>query len=98
METNNTSAELLIPFEEDYLIEIRAISDGGEGSSSEEIRIPAVSSEFSPSLEHFCYGLLIVRKEKPEEPGNSLCFACLGKGTSIKIFSGFFKGRESVAC
>ncbi|OXB81555.1 UNVERIFIED_CONTAM: hypothetical protein H355_008403, partial [Colinus virginianus] len=44
LETNNTSAELLVPFEEDYLIEIRTISDGGDGSSSEEIRIPKLSS------------------------------------------------------
>ena len=36
LETNNTSAELLVPFEEDYLIEIRTVSDGGDGSSSEE--------------------------------------------------------------
>ncbi|KAL2299978.1 hypothetical protein Nmel_012834, partial [Mimus melanotis] len=45
LETNNTSAELLVPFEEDYLIEIRTISDGGDGSSSEEIRIPKISSK-----------------------------------------------------
>ncbi|XP_027556671.1 contactin-6 isoform X1 [Neopelma chrysocephalum] len=44
LETNNTSAELLVPFEEDYLIEIRTVSDGGDGSSSEEIRIPKISS------------------------------------------------------
>ncbi|XP_015730842.1 contactin-6 isoform X5 [Coturnix japonica] len=44
LETNNTSAELLVPFEEDYLIEIRTVSDGGDGSSSKEIRIPKISS------------------------------------------------------
>uniref|UniRef100_A0A8B9MM71 Contactin 6 n=2 Tax=Accipitrinae TaxID=8955 RepID=A0A8B9MM71_9AVES len=48
--TNNTSAELLVPFEEDYLIEIRTVSDGGDGSSSEEIRIPKISSTPAPSL------------------------------------------------
>lgn len=47
LETNNTSAELLVPFEEDYLIEIRTVSDGGDGSSSEEIRIPKMSSKLS---------------------------------------------------
>ncbi|KAL6081238.1 hypothetical protein STEG23_000773, partial [Scotinomys teguina] len=47
LETNNTSAELLVPFEEDYLIEIRTVSDGGDGSSSEEIRIPKMSSFIS---------------------------------------------------
>lgn len=50
LETNNTSAELLVPFEEDYLIEIRTVSDGGDGSSSEEIRIPKMSSK----LHHHC--------------------------------------------
>uniref|UniRef100_A0A5F8GX44 Contactin 6 n=1 Tax=Monodelphis domestica TaxID=13616 RepID=A0A5F8GX44_MONDO len=44
LETNNTSAELLVPFEEDYIIEIRTVSDGGDGSSSEKIRIPKMSS------------------------------------------------------
>ncbi|XP_064931403.1 contactin-6 isoform X6 [Columba livia] len=45
LETSNTSAELLVPFEEDYLIEIRTVSDGGDGSSSEEIRIPKISRD-----------------------------------------------------
>lgn len=60
LETNNTSAELLVPFEEDYLIEIRTVSDGGDGSSSEEIRIPKMSSElsccfvWSGHLQHKC--------------------------------------------
>ncbi|KAM6169811.1 contactin-6 isoform 2-T2 [Rhynchocyon petersi] len=51
LETNNTSAELLVPFEEDYLIEIRTVSDGGEGSSSEEIRIPKMSSLSSRGIQ-----------------------------------------------
>ncbi|XP_074140168.1 contactin-6 [Sminthopsis crassicaudata] len=44
LETNNTSAEILVPFGEDYIIEIRTVSDGGDGSSSEKIRIPKISS------------------------------------------------------
>ncbi|XP_065394969.1 contactin-6 isoform X2 [Macaca fascicularis] len=51
LETNNTSAELLVPFEEDYLIEIRTVSDGGDGSSSEEIRIPKMSSLSSRGIQ-----------------------------------------------
>ncbi|XP_063486801.1 contactin-6 isoform X4 [Symphalangus syndactylus] len=51
LETNNTSAELLVPFEEDYLIEIRTVSDGGDGSSSEEIRIPRMSSLSSRGIQ-----------------------------------------------
>ncbi|PKK26408.1 contactin 6 [Columba livia] len=50
LETSNTSAELLVPFEEDYLIEIRTVSDGGDGSSSEEIRIPKISSLSSGAI------------------------------------------------
>ncbi|XP_051644601.1 contactin-6 isoform X3 [Manacus candei] len=53
LETNNTSAELLVPFEEDYLIEIRTVSDGGDGSSSEEIRIPKISSLSSGATKAF---------------------------------------------
>nr|XP_023422333.1 contactin-6 [Cavia porcellus] len=63
LETNNTSAELLVPFEEDYLIEIRTVSDGGDGSSSEEIRIPKMSSLSSRGihiLEHSVHFLPIV--------------------------------------
>jgi len=63
LETNNTSAELLVPFEEDYLIEIRTVSDGGDGSSSEEIRIPKMSSLSSrgiPALEPSVSSLSVV--------------------------------------
>uniref|UniRef100_A0A6J0TGL1 Contactin-6 isoform X1 n=1 Tax=Pogona vitticeps TaxID=103695 RepID=A0A6J0TGL1_9SAUR len=59
LETNNTSAELLVPFEEDYLIEIRTMSDGGEGSSSEEIRIPTMSS-LSSKGRHVCYSAVYI--------------------------------------
>ncbi|KAB1264718.1 Contactin-6 [Camelus dromedarius] len=63
LETNNTSAELLVPFEEDYLIEIRTVSDGGDGSSSEEIRIPkmsSLSSRGAPVLEARVHFLSVV--------------------------------------
>ncbi|KAM6468634.1 contactin-6 isoform 2-T2 [Liasis olivaceus] len=53
LKTNMTSAELLVPLEEDYLIEIRTLSDGGDGSSSEEIRIPTQSSLSSKGM-HTC--------------------------------------------
>ncbi|KAF2987863.1 hypothetical protein EK904_011985, partial [Melospiza melodia maxima] len=59
LETNNTSAELLVPFEEDYLIEIRTVSDGGDGSSSEEIRIPKLSSKFK------LWSNEVIPKDKP---------------------------------
>lgn len=37
--------ELSLPFDEDYIIEIKPFSDGGDGSSSEQIRIPKISSK-----------------------------------------------------
>ncbi|TRZ11581.1 hypothetical protein HGM15179_015542, partial [Zosterops borbonicus] len=45
IETNKTSVELSLPFEEDYIIEIKPFSDGGDGSSSEQIRIPKISTK-----------------------------------------------------
>lgn len=45
IETNKTSVELSLPFNEDYIIEIKPFSDGGDGSSSEQIRIPKISSK-----------------------------------------------------
>ncbi|XP_044038618.1 contactin-4 isoform X2 [Siniperca chuatsi] len=44
LETNKTSVELQIPSGEDYLIEIRALTEGGDGPSSGPIRIPKMSS------------------------------------------------------
>ncbi|KAJ7998557.1 hypothetical protein DPEC_G00206140 [Dallia pectoralis] len=44
VETNRTSMELHVPSGEDYLIEIKALTDGGDGSSSSPIRIPKMSS------------------------------------------------------
>ncbi|KAF7250092.1 Contactin-6 [Varanus komodoensis] len=63
LETNNTSAELLVPFEEDYLIEIRTVSDGGEGSSSEEIRIPTMSS-LSSGGTYICHSIFYMMTTK----------------------------------
>lgn len=46
LETNKTSVELHIPSGEDYLIEIKALTEGGDGTSSGPIRIPKMSSKF----------------------------------------------------
>lgn len=51
IETNKTSVELSLPFEEDYIIEIKPFSDGGDGSSSEQIRIPKISSKDGEGLD-----------------------------------------------
>ncbi|KAI4874178.1 hypothetical protein NFI96_008504, partial [Prochilodus magdalenae] len=43
VETNRTSVELQVPSGEDLLIQIKASSDGGDGSYSSPIRIPKMS-------------------------------------------------------
>uniref|UniRef100_A0A8C2BCY6 Contactin 4 n=1 Tax=Cyprinus carpio TaxID=7962 RepID=A0A8C2BCY6_CYPCA len=50
VETNRTSVELQLPSEEDLLVQIKALSDGGDGSSSSPIRIPKMSSKASCDL------------------------------------------------
>uniref|UniRef100_A0A673XDZ1 Contactin-3 n=1 Tax=Salmo trutta TaxID=8032 RepID=A0A673XDZ1_SALTR len=42
VETNRTSVELQVPSGDDYLIEIKVLSGGGDGSSSGPIRIPKI--------------------------------------------------------
>lgn len=49
LETNKTSVELQIPTGDNYLIEIKALSEGGEGSSGGPVHIPKMSSKF-PTL------------------------------------------------
>uniref|UniRef100_A0A3Q1AKF5 Contactin-4-like n=1 Tax=Amphiprion ocellaris TaxID=80972 RepID=A0A3Q1AKF5_AMPOC len=44
LETNKTSMELQIPSGEDYLIEIKARTEGGDGTSSGPIRIPKIEN------------------------------------------------------
>uniref|UniRef100_A0A803SZR0 Contactin-3 n=1 Tax=Anolis carolinensis TaxID=28377 RepID=A0A803SZR0_ANOCA len=45
--TNRTSAELLLPLNDDYIIEVKAATDGGDGISSEQIKIPKLASRFT---------------------------------------------------
>ncbi|AWP03405.1 putative contactin-4-like, partial [Scophthalmus maximus] len=44
LETNKTSVELQIPSGEDYFIEIKTLTKGGDGTSSGPIRIPKMST------------------------------------------------------
>uniref|UniRef100_A0A8C5NSY3 Contactin-3 n=1 Tax=Junco hyemalis TaxID=40217 RepID=A0A8C5NSY3_JUNHY len=46
--TAGTTAELWLQLQDDYLIEVRATSEGGDGSSSQQILIPRLASTFSP--------------------------------------------------
>lgn len=54
IETNQTSVELSLPLDEGYIIEIRPVSDGGEGSASGQIRIPKITSKSARPLPPAC--------------------------------------------
>lgn len=43
VETNSTSLELSLPVNQDYIIQIKPFSEGGEGSSSRQITIPKIA-------------------------------------------------------
>uniref|UniRef100_A0A8D0EUY2 Contactin 3 n=1 Tax=Strix occidentalis caurina TaxID=311401 RepID=A0A8D0EUY2_STROC len=44
LNTDKTTAELLLQFNEDYIIEVKATTDGGDGTSSDQILIPRLAS------------------------------------------------------
>uniref|UniRef100_A0A3B3V998 Contactin-4-like n=1 Tax=Poecilia latipinna TaxID=48699 RepID=A0A3B3V998_9TELE len=46
LQTNKTSVELGVPYGEDHVIEITALTEGGHGTSSGPIHIPKMSSKF----------------------------------------------------
>lgn len=71
--TNKTSMELQIPSGENYLIEIKAVSEGGEGSSGGPIRIPKMSSKFPTLCSMYVIGAGIMQK------GGQVC--CLANPT-----------------
>uniref|UniRef100_A0A8C5JTA7 Contactin 4 n=1 Tax=Junco hyemalis TaxID=40217 RepID=A0A8C5JTA7_JUNHY len=60
IETNKTSVELSLPFDEDYIIEIKPFSDGGDGSSSEQIRIPKISSKDGGPHQQIVHSLILI--------------------------------------
>uniref|UniRef100_A0A4W6FR91 Contactin 4 n=1 Tax=Lates calcarifer TaxID=8187 RepID=A0A4W6FR91_LATCA len=66
LETSKTSVELQIPSGEDYLIEIKALTKGGDGTSSGHIRIPKMSSLNSKgclcpvSMKIFCFMIFFI--------------------------------------
>ncbi|KAM3617059.1 uncharacterized protein V6R79_001711 [Siganus canaliculatus] len=47
VETNMTSLELSLPVNQDYVIQIKPFSEGGEGSSSRQITIPKIASSMA---------------------------------------------------
>lgn len=67
--TNKTSIELQVPFGEDYIIEITALTEGGDGISSGPIHIPKMSSKF-PEV----YSFVMTRDEsRKTSSGNKEC-------------------------
>ncbi|XP_034296444.1 contactin-3 [Pantherophis guttatus] len=44
LDTNRTFAELLLPLNDDYVIEVKAVTDGGDGISSDQIKVPKLAS------------------------------------------------------
>ncbi|TKS71089.1 Contactin-4 Brain-derived immunoglobulin superfamily protein 2 [Collichthys lucidus] len=66
LETNKTSVELQIPSGEDYLIEIKALTEGGDGTSSGPIRIPKMSNLWNKQPTKRVSQPL-VRKPKPDD-------------------------------
>ncbi|XP_054625630.1 contactin-4-like isoform X2 [Dunckerocampus dactyliophorus] len=47
VETNSTSLELSLPVHEDYIIQIKPFSEGGEGISSRQITIPKLAGSIA---------------------------------------------------
>ncbi|XP_019743633.1 contactin-4 isoform X2 [Hippocampus comes] len=47
VETNSTSLELSLPVNEDYVIQIKPFSEGGEGISSRQITIPKIADSIA---------------------------------------------------
>ncbi|KAM9828389.1 contactin-4 isoform X2 [Syngnathus typhle] len=47
VETNTTSLELSLPVNEDYVIQIKPFSEGGEGISSRQITIPKIADSIA---------------------------------------------------
>lgn len=61
LNTDKTTAELLLQFNEDYIIEVKATTEGGDGASSDQILIPRLASRLKLNHYYFVtclYGVL----------------------------------------
>uniref|UniRef100_A0A3B3TWG9 Contactin-4-like n=1 Tax=Poecilia latipinna TaxID=48699 RepID=A0A3B3TWG9_9TELE len=66
LQTNKTSVELGVPYGEDHVIEITALTEGGHGTSSGPIHIPKMSSKFQT----FCSLEMIRGRNRQGSGGN----------------------------
>ncbi|XP_053172848.1 contactin-4 [Scomber japonicus] len=60
VETNTTSLELSLPVNQDYVIQIKPFSEGGEGSSSRQITIPKIAGAIAMGAAPECSAFPLV--------------------------------------
>lgn len=53
LNTEKTTAELVLQSNEDYVIEVKATTAGGDGTSSDQILIPRLASRFKLNHNYF---------------------------------------------
>lgn len=53
LNTDKTTAELLLQFNDDYIIEVKATTEGGDGTSSDQILIPRLASRLKLNHSYF---------------------------------------------
>lgn len=58
LNTEKTTAEILLQLNDDYIIEVRATTDGGDGTSSDQILIPRLASMLKLESLLFCHVLM----------------------------------------
>ncbi|XP_026713234.1 contactin-3 isoform X3 [Athene cunicularia] len=66
LNTDKTTAELLLQFNEDYIIEVKATTDGGDGTSSDQILIPRLASRLK--LNHCYFVMCLYRVPNHYQP------------------------------
>lgn len=68
LSTNQTSAELQLPSMEDYIIQVKATTAGGDGASSKQIRVPGISRKSGEGGQfHFYFSQTLYRLRRPGE-------------------------------
>lgn len=92
--TSSTTAELWLRLQDDYLIEVRATTEGGDGSSSEQILIPRLASKSS----HFIFSQLgfvsfVGEGKKAKINVSMVCGNKVIKGKAIKSLHALMHGK-----
>uniref|UniRef100_A0A667XLL8 Contactin 3a, tandem duplicate 1 n=1 Tax=Myripristis murdjan TaxID=586833 RepID=A0A667XLL8_9TELE len=82
VETNTTSLELSLPVNQDYVIQIKPFSEGGEGSSSRQITIPRIAGGTVLDQCNISYGCIALWSAEATAIGEIVWYLCL-------LYSGF---------